>query len=135
MDRHEIPTHLNVEDKAFYGLSVRQVMHLMGGAAGAYTLWGQWPDAPIALRVLAAGACLAMALVFALVRPYGRDLEGWLFLALRYAAFPRACVWRPSEPHPEASAPAGSRRQGWAELLPNQLGGATGRAARRGRDR
>ena len=25
-ERHEIPTHLNVEDRAFYGLSVRQVM-------------------------------------------------------------------------------------------------------------
>ena len=27
--RHEIPTHLNVEDKAFVGLSVRQLMNLI----------------------------------------------------------------------------------------------------------
>ena len=44
--RHEIPTHLDVEDRAFYGLTARQVMWLTVGCAGGYGLWAQWPDLP-----------------------------------------------------------------------------------------
>jgi hypothetical protein len=36
MDRHEIPTHLNVEDKAFAGLTMRQLMTVAIGLAVAY---------------------------------------------------------------------------------------------------
>ena len=32
--RHEIPTHLNAEDRAFYGLTARQLMWLTVGCAG-----------------------------------------------------------------------------------------------------
>ena len=37
--RHEIPTHLNVEDRAVYGLSVRQLTYLVAGCSGAYGVW------------------------------------------------------------------------------------------------
>ena len=36
MDRHEIPTHLNVEDKAFAGLTMRQLMTAAVGLGLAY---------------------------------------------------------------------------------------------------
>ena len=42
--RHEIPTHLNVEDRAVYGLSVRQLTYLVVGSSGGYQLWSAWPD-------------------------------------------------------------------------------------------
>ena len=96
--RHEIPTHLNVEDKAFFGLTVRQVMHLTIGFAGAYAAWSQWPDLPAAIRLGLAGAGLLQSILLALVRPGGRGLEEWIFVALHYVALPKGSVWRPREP-------------------------------------
>jgi hypothetical protein len=102
--RHEIPTHLNVEDKAFYGLSVRQFTYLTVGLACAYGLWQQWPVLPMVLRLGLAAACLLAALTVALVRPHGRGLEERFFVLLHYLSIPRAAVWRPREPHTPSAA-------------------------------
>ena len=59
--RHEIPTHLNVEDKAFVGLSVRQLMNLIVGLSTAYALWNDWPDLPLPVRAGLAVVCLLVA--------------------------------------------------------------------------
>jgi hypothetical protein len=113
--RHEIPTHLNVEDRAFFGLSVRQVMHLTVGAATAYAIWNQWLWAPPGLRLGLAGLCLLAAVALALVRPGGRALEEWAFVALHHAATPKRAVWRAPEPRTEEWR---ARRADWAELAP-----------------
>ena len=94
---HEIPTHLNVEDKAFYGLSVRQVMYLSVGFSGAYSLWNGAPDLALPLKLALVVGCLVGAIVLALVRPHGRGLEEWAFVALHYLALPKTSVWRPRE--------------------------------------
>ena len=96
--RHEIPTHLNVEDKAFIGLSVRQLMNLIVGLSTAYAIWNGWPSLPLPVRATLAGACLLAALALTLVRPGGRPLEEWAFVALHYLATPKTSVWRPREP-------------------------------------
>ncbi|MFN8472187.1 MAG: PrgI family protein [Anaerolineae bacterium] len=114
--RHEIPTHLNVEDKAFYGLSVRQVMYLTVGISGAYALWNNWPDLSLGIRVAIAIVCVLAALVLAFVRPYGRGLEEWAFVALRYIAIPKTAIWRPELP-PQPKDPDGEGR--WAPLTPD----------------
>lgn len=115
MTRHEVPTHLNVEDKAFWGLSVRQALTLASGLSGGYSLWTQWPDLPELLRLALAVGCLMAAAILALVRPGGRALEEWAFVALHYAALPKASVWRHGE-----SASRGRRPHDttWAELAP-----------------
>ncbi len=113
--RHEIPTHLNVEDKAFYGLSARQVMYLMIGISGSYGLWNQWSHVPIGLRLALALSCVAVSTAVALLRLHGRALEEWLFVILRYAARPKAAVWRPSEPDSDPSWPSAVS---WEELAP-----------------
>jgi len=113
--RHEIPTHLNVEDRAIYGLSVRQVMFLMSGFSLGYGLWNQAAGLPTEARAVLAVTCALGAIVFALVRPAGRGFEDWAFVVLRFAATPRASVWRPrargADPPPPADA-------AWAELAP-----------------
>ncbi len=114
--RHEIPTHLNVEDRAFYGLTARQLMWLTVGCAGGYGLWTQWPGLPAGPRLALAAVCVALAVVLALVRPHRRGLEEWAFAALHYAAVPRRSVWRPREPELAAWRPSGPR---WAELAPH----------------
>jgi hypothetical protein len=95
---HEVPTHLNVEDRVLFGLTIRQFLLLLVGSSAAYALYGQLamlPDGPRLLLVLLTGAA---TVVFALVRPAGRSLEDWLVAALIYAATPRRTTWQPGEP-------------------------------------
>lgn len=113
--RHEIPTHLNVEDKAFFGLSVRQVLFLVSGLAGSYGLWSQWPDWPVAPRLVIAAANFLLAAAFAVIRPGRRGLEEWAFVVLHYLATPKASVWQASEPDPAEWLPG---RSAWAEYAP-----------------
>ncbi len=113
--RHEIPTHLNVEDRAFYGLSARQFMHLMAGLAGAYTLWNQWPDWPTEIRIALAALAVLLAAILALVRPHGRGFEEWAFIAVHYAAVPKASVWLPVAPQDRGDENTNS---GWVDLQP-----------------
>jgi hypothetical protein len=117
IQRHEIPTHLNVEDKAFFGLTVRQVMHLTIGLAGGYAVWNQWPDLPAALRLGLAGVGLAQAVALALFRPGGRGLEEWAFVALHYTALPKASVWRPREPERADWRPGAGGWEAWTPTL------------------
>ena len=116
--RHEIPTHLNVEDKAFYGLSARQATYLIVGISGSYGFWNQWPHLALAPRLAVALACLAVATALALVRPCGRGLEDWVFVILRYAAVPKAVVWRSSERDSGPLWPSAAR---WEELTPRVI--------------
>ena len=98
LTRHEIPTHLSVEDKALFGLSVRQVMFLIVGVSLAYGLWNQLPDLVLPLRLgLAVVVFLAFAVV-AVLKPGQRPLEEWLFVVVHYAAVPRVAVWYPTQP-------------------------------------
>ena len=96
--RHEIPTHLNVEDKALFGLSVRQVMFLTVGLSLAYGLWNQLPDLILPLRLGLAALAFIPLVAVALLRPGGRPLEEWVFVAIHYAVVPRSSSWRPREP-------------------------------------
>lgn len=113
--RHEIPTHLTVEDKAFYGLSVRQVMYLTSGFSLGYGLWNQATNLPSEVRAILAVTCALAATVFALVRPAGRGLEEWALVLLRFTAIPRVSVWRPRER--DANSPVLSEGA-WADLAP-----------------
>ena len=114
-NRHQIPTHLNVEDRAILGLTVRQVSYLVVGCAGAYSLWSQWPDWPESVRLGLVAACLLAAVIVALVRPAGRGLEQWVFVALHYAAVPKRSAWRAREPDPARWRP---RDVAWAQTAP-----------------
>src|SRR5919202_4205727 len=91
---HEIPTHLNVEDKVVLGLSVRQLLYLLVGSSASYTLWQHAVAAGDVVRISLVALSLATTLAFALLRPAGRPLEEWLAALLVFAATPRQAVWR-----------------------------------------
>ncbi len=112
--RHELPTHLHVEDRLIAGMTVRQTLLLSAGVSVSYSLWlhlaGLQSGIQAALapaRAAGLAALLALivrmaiaalpAAVFALValaRPADRPLEEWLVIALRYATLPKTLVWR-----------------------------------------
>ena len=96
MHRHEIPTHLNVADKAFLGLTMRQLLTAAIGLALAY---GATSDLPVPLlgRLLTGAVVLAGTGLLVLWRPHGRAAEEWAFVLLRFWATPRVAVWRPRE--------------------------------------
>src|SRR5262245_21926839 len=92
--RHELPTHLNVEDRAIWGLSVRQLSYLVGGVSAAYGLWTDQAALPDELRAALALLAFLTAAAFALVRPRGRALEEWAGAALHHALGARRALWR-----------------------------------------
>jgi len=112
---HEVPTHLNVEDKLLFGLSARQCLYMLVGSSASYTLWDQAISLHAALRVGLVACILVISLAFALLRPGGRSLEEWLAAALVYAASPRRSTWQPVEPDAADWHPLGV---GWQELAP-----------------
>ena len=98
--RHEVPTHLDVEDRPLYGLTVRQVLGLAAGGAWAYAVWSAGPALPAPLRAALAAACVLVPAAVLAVRPAGRGLGSWALVALRHALGPRIAVWRPAPPAP-----------------------------------
>ncbi|MEZ4503151.1 MAG: PrgI family protein [Dehalococcoidia bacterium] len=102
--RHEIPTHLNVADRAFGGLTMRQLLSAAIGLALAYGAASDLPI-PFAVRLAAAAFVVVATLLLVLWRPAGRPLEDWVFVLLRYRATPRVAVWRPREHRELARVP------------------------------
>jgi PrgI family protein len=113
---HEVPTHLNVEDKVVFGLTVRQFLFMLVGSSAAYTLWDRSTSLPTPLHAGVAVLTVCFTLAFALMRPADRALEDWLAVALLYLASPRRSTWQPPEPDPTDWRPASA---GWQELAPS----------------
>jgi hypothetical protein len=113
---HEVPTHLNVEDRVLFGLTARQFLYVLVGSSASYALWDQTLWLADALRVASVAASVAATLAFALVRPADRPLEELLAAALLYAATPRRATWQPAEPRPGDWRPEGAS---WQELAPS----------------
>ncbi|MPZ48925.1 MAG: hypothetical protein GEU75_06390 [Dehalococcoidia bacterium] len=93
LNRHEIPTHLNVEDKAIAGLTMRQLMTVAIGLGLSYGAANQLP-LPMPVPAVLGALIMAAIAVAALWRPGGRPMEDWAFVLLRYWAIPRVAVWR-----------------------------------------
>lgn len=113
---HEIPTHLEIEDKLLFGLTLRQAVIALVGVALGFLIYSQlhrlpweWTalggapggHLPLWLQILCGALPVLLALALALISPAGRPLEDWLFALARYAAQPKRCVWR-SRPTPAA---------------------------------
>ena len=94
--RHEIPTHLDVVDKAFAGLTMRQLLTAAIGLALAYGAASDLP-LPLPLRLVIAAVVLVLTVVLALWRPAGRPVEDWAFVLLRFWSARRVATWRPIE--------------------------------------
>src|SRR5579859_2942603 len=49
--RHELPTHLHVEDRLIAGLTVRQTLLLSAGVSVSYSLWRHLAGLQLGLQV------------------------------------------------------------------------------------
>jgi hypothetical protein len=113
---HEVPTHLNVEDKIVLGLSVRQLLYLLVGSSASYSLWEQTAALGDLPRVSVVAISVGTTLAFALLHPAGRPLEEWLAALLVFVAAPKQAIWRVRDPRP---ADWRLPRASWHELAPS----------------
>jgi hypothetical protein len=115
---HEIPTHLDVEDKLVFGLTARQFLYVLVGSSLAYGLWEQAATAPSPLRVAVTAACLVVAAALALLRPFGRPLEEWLLASVLFFGSPRSSTWQSEEPDAASWRPVVVN---WQDLAPSMV--------------
>lgn len=128
--RHEIPTHLEVEDKILFGLTLRQGLIAIVGLSLSFWLWrvlstvtippgdvthsgmrsqqlrAAGEHLSVVVVLVLAGVPALFALALAWCQPFGRPLEEWLFAALRFAALPKRYLWRPRLATLSQSAPS-----------------------------
>ena len=93
MQRYEIPTHLEVEDQLFAGLSPRQLLLLIMGIGLGYSFWQRFYHVlPLPLVVLLAALPGLASIALATLRPDDRHIEQWLLALLRYYSLARVCL-------------------------------------------
>lgn len=98
MDRHEVPTHLDIEDHLFWGLTMPRLFGVVATLGAAYGLHSRfpWEHLPLpdswrtAVRWAAPLLLAVVGLSLSLVRPSGRPLASWLADILLFALGPRA---------------------------------------------
>lgn len=118
-----IPQHLEIEDKLFGPLTLKQAIYVAGGAGGAYLLWRIIPWTPVALPFVFAVLALTWALAFYPEEKMGRPFIDILQAGLSYAFKNKLYTWKkvakerevgeeeafiPSQPPAIPSAPTGT---------------------------
>jgi hypothetical protein len=118
---YELPTHLQVEDQLIAGLTARQLLRVMIGAALGYGAWDQIAWLPDEVRLALAVGLATLGILFALLQPAGRAVDQWLLACVLFVVLPRRRVWRAGTARPR---PAASAQVDWAELelTPEWLG-------------
>lgn len=138
--RHQVPTHVLVEDKLLSVLGVhltlRQTALLLLGGGLSVALWKHLSAlAPLGaggllLRLsLSALPCVA-AVLLAFLRPAGRTPEAWLLVLGRYLSRPHLALWRPGAtrlPPERPASPLASNEPGAGR---DEAGDATNRKER-----
>ena len=97
MDRHEVPTHLDVEDRLFWGLTLPRFFGLMAALSAAYGIYARFPWDRLGLVESWEGGLrlgfpigiAALGLALSLIRPSGRSLAAWTLDIARFAFSPR----------------------------------------------
>jgi len=90
----DLPTHLDLADSPYWGLTFGQVLLAFGGFFLGFLLWHILPHGlALTLRVSIAVAPLALGLLLALVRPAGRGVLAWVGIVRQYLRTPKVTLW------------------------------------------
>jgi hypothetical protein len=89
--RFQVPQFINIEDKIFGPLTVKQFVYLVGGGGMVYIAYNFLPFY-LAIFIIAPAAILALALSF--LKPNGKPFVYMLQSAITYAFSNRLYLWR-----------------------------------------
>lgn len=99
--RHQVPQYLEVEDRIFGPLTLKQFIFAVGGAGGAYLSWATVPS-PWGYVLAAAIGIAAAGLGFGSMN--GRPFLVTLEAAFRYSMTRKFYLWRREPKSDEANA-------------------------------
>ncbi|GHO78874.1 hypothetical protein KSD_66450 [Ktedonobacter sp. SOSP1-85] len=111
MQKEEIPTFLNEQPKVIFGRTGRELLIIVCGIVGGYSLWGSispllpgawWGVASVIIACIPA----LLALVIAMVPIAERPLEEWAMCWLLYIGMPRVFIYKPLEDDDTRENPA-----------------------------
>ncbi len=97
--RFQVPQFINIEDKIFGPLTVKQFVYLVGGAGMVYILYR---FLPFYIAVVPIGFLAALAVSLAFVKINNKPFIFTLEAALRYAFSTRLYLWKHVPKKPEA---------------------------------
>ena len=89
--RFQVPQFINIEDKIFGPLTVKQFVYLVGGAGMVYILYR---FLPFYLAVVPIGLFAALAVSLAFVKVNNKPFIFTLEAALKYAFSTRLYLWK-----------------------------------------
>lgn len=118
--RFQVPQFINIEDKLFGPLTIKQFVYLVGGGGMVYIIYHFLPFY-LALIIIAPLAGLALALAF--YRPNGKPFIFMVQAAIQYALSSRLYLWKraPKQMTPSAAVKEFSKDGGVPALSKSRL--------------
>lgn len=97
--RYQVPQFIEVEDKIFGQLTLKQFLYVSGGAAIGFILWSVLPQfLALLIGLPVVGFFLALAFYQSNGRPFILTVES----AVKYFFATKLYIWRKQEKKPEA---------------------------------
>lgn len=99
--RYQVPQFIEVEDKIFGQLTLKQFLYVSGGAAIGFILWSSLPQfLALLIGLPVVGFFLALAFYQSNGRPFILTVES----AVKYFFATKLYIWKKAEKKPEAVA-------------------------------
>lgn len=93
-----IPQYIEIEDKLFGPLTLKQAIYVVGGVAGAYLFYRLIPWLFISLPIILALGVLTWALAFYPKEKLGKPFMGVLEAAFNYFVGSKLYTWKKTTP-------------------------------------
>ncbi|GCE49937.1 hypothetical protein EI42_01675 [Thermosporothrix hazakensis] len=116
MKKEEFPTFLNEQPTIIFGRTGRELLIIVCGVVGGYSLWVNCsellPDLwwMITCAILA-GLVVLLSLIIALLPIAERPMEEWFMCWLLFVSMPRLYLYRPSEDVAEDEKPSKAKKK------------------------
>lgn len=97
--RYQVPQFIEVEDKIFGQLTLKQFLYVSGGAAIGFILWSSLPKF---LAILIGAPIVGFFVALAFYQSNGRPFILTVESAVKYFFATKLYIWRKQEKKPEA---------------------------------
>jgi len=98
MARYQVPQFLEIEDKIFGPLTLKQFLYSMAGGAILFMTWSAFG---MFLGILIGGPICALFLGLAFFKVNNRPLAQAIESAVKYASTPKLYIWKKHKKTPE----------------------------------